>query len=51
MAETEKEAYLALIAARDPEIRALLSRACRGTEVGCISQRLQPKEHQVLVLG
>jgi len=24
MAETEKEAYLALIAARDPEIRALL---------------------------
>jgi hypothetical protein len=29
----------------------LIVRACRGTEVGCISQRLQPKEHQVLVLG
>src|SRR5438876_300316 len=28
-----------------------LSRACRVTEVGDISQRFQPKEHQGLVLG
>ena len=28
-----------------------LHRACRGMEVGGISQRFQPKEPQVLVLG
>ena len=48
-----------IVASRETAILDRLSRyrnfdvirACRGTEVGCISQRLQPKEHQVLVLG
>jgi hypothetical protein len=33
------------------KIYAALNRACHVTEVGGIGQRLQPKEHQVLVVG
>ena len=29
----------------------LLRRACRGTAVGSLGQRFQPKEHWVLILG
>jgi CRISPR-associated endonuclease/helicase Cas3 len=31
--------------------RFRITRACRGTEIGGLGQRFQPKEHQVLVLG
>jgi DNA invertase Pin-like site-specific DNA recombinase len=42
--------YGTILAAQNKAASALF-RACRGTEVGRISQRFQPKEHPVLVLG